>query len=60
MLRDFMLTKTPPGNFKTAYEYVRAMFDAVDANDPKPPNPKVLDLNWCHYVDGREFYRQSF
>jgi len=57
LCRDFMLVKKPPSNFKSSYEYLRAMFDGVDANDPKPPNPKFLDMTWvaCMEVNGPGF-----
>lgn len=46
ILRDFMLIKVPPKKFETAYEYVRAMFDAIDTQDDNPPNPKGFSIDW--------------
>jgi hypothetical protein len=34
ILRDVILVKHFPSNFNNAYGYVRAMFDAVNKNDP--------------------------
>lgn len=40
LVRDFARIDFPPPNFKTAYDFVRAMYDAIDKNDPNPPNPR--------------------
>ena len=40
LLRDYGRISAPPPNFKTAYEFVRAIFDKINDLDPNPPNPR--------------------
>jgi len=40
ILRDILRIREIPDNFSKSYDYVRAMFDGIDKNDPKPPKNK--------------------